>query len=95
MRNRSAAPSKKQIEILVRILTGGFFFLSMNCIPHCFICRPSDSTVSADAGIELTLFLSGFFCTDSTIFFSNLRPACRETEKGGEGERDTDRTVKG
>ncbi len=22
------------------------------CIQHCFICRPSDNTVSADAGIE-------------------------------------------
>ncbi len=24
----------------------------MYCIQHCFICRPSDSTVSEDAGIE-------------------------------------------
>jgi hypothetical protein len=24
----------------------------MHCIRHCFICRPSDSTVSEDAGIE-------------------------------------------
>jgi hypothetical protein len=29
------------------------------------------------------------------IFFINPRPACRETEKGGEGERDTGTTVKG
>jgi hypothetical protein len=29
------------------------------------------------------------------IFFINPRPACHETEKGGEGERDPDRTVKG
>ncbi len=28
----------------------GFFFLCI--IQHCFICRPSDSTVSEDAGIE-------------------------------------------
>ncbi len=28
------------------------FFLSMYDIQHCFICRPSDSTVSEDAGIE-------------------------------------------
>ncbi len=28
------------------------FFGSMYCVQHCFICRPSDSTVSADAGIE-------------------------------------------
>jgi hypothetical protein len=25
---------------------------TMYCIQHCFICRPSDSTVSEDAGIE-------------------------------------------
>jgi hypothetical protein len=25
---------------------------SMYCIQHCFICRPSDSDVSEDAGIE-------------------------------------------
>jgi hypothetical protein len=24
----------------------------MYCFQHCFICRPSDSTVSEDAGIE-------------------------------------------
>jgi hypothetical protein len=28
------------------------FFLLLYVIQHCFICRPSDSTVSADAGIE-------------------------------------------
>jgi hypothetical protein len=28
------------------------FFLLMYVILHCFICRPSDSTVSEDAGIE-------------------------------------------
>jgi hypothetical protein len=28
------------------------FFFSMYCIQHWFICRPSDSTVSEDAGIE-------------------------------------------
>ncbi len=29
------------------------------------------------------------------IFFINPHPACCETEKGGEGERDTDSKVKG
>ena len=29
------------------------------------------------------------------IFFINPHPACCETEKGGEGERDTGKTVKG
>ncbi len=27
-------------------------FTTMYCIQHCFICRPSDATVSGDAGIE-------------------------------------------
>ncbi len=35
------------------------------------------------------------FCTDSANIFINPRPACCETGKGGEGEKDTDRTVKG
>ncbi len=39
------------------IFRGGFFgffrfFLFMYDIQHCFICRPSDSAVSEDAGIE-------------------------------------------
>ncbi len=29
-----------------------FLNFFMYCIQHCFICRPSDSTVSEDAGIE-------------------------------------------
>ncbi len=37
-------------------LTGGFFyffiFLLLFFIQYCFICRPSDSTASGDAGIE-------------------------------------------
>jgi hypothetical protein len=38
--------------------TGGYahFLLSMYCIQHCFICRPSESTVSEDAGIEPRAF---------------------------------------
>ncbi len=31
---------------------GGFFSFFMYVIQHCFICRPSDSTVSEEAGIE-------------------------------------------
>jgi hypothetical protein len=34
-----------------KFLKGGFF-LFMYDIQHCFICRPSGSTVSEDAGIE-------------------------------------------
>ncbi len=39
-------------------LTGGFsldffsFLYSVYCIQHCFICRPLESTLSEDAGIE-------------------------------------------
>jgi hypothetical protein len=42
------------LDTLQQKLTGGFlgFFCSVYCIQHCFICRPSDSTVSVDAGIE-------------------------------------------
>jgi hypothetical protein len=36
---------------LVNIFLGDFF--SSYYIQHCFICRPSDSTVTTDAGIEL------------------------------------------
>ncbi len=32
---------------------GGFFGMYRYFIQHCFICRPSESTVSEDAGIEL------------------------------------------
>jgi hypothetical protein len=35
------------------LITGTFFWVFMYVIQHCFICRPSDSTVSEDAGIEL------------------------------------------
>ncbi len=39
------------------LLKGDFFwifFFFMYDIQHCFICRPSDSTVSEDAGIDRT-----------------------------------------
>ncbi len=35
------------------------------------------------------------FCTESANIFYLPPPACRETEKGGEGERDIGITVKG
>jgi hypothetical protein len=31
---------------------GGYFLFLSHYIQHCFICRPSDSTVPTDAGIE-------------------------------------------
>jgi hypothetical protein len=45
--------------------------------------------------LKLLVFKNELFCTDSANIFINPHPACCETEKGGEGERNTDRTVKG
>ena len=39
LKNRRVTPNREEI-------------LSKYCMQHCFICRPSDSTVSEDAGIE-------------------------------------------
>ncbi len=36
----------------LKIFFGGIFSLCSYNIQHCFICRPSDSTVPTDAGIE-------------------------------------------
>jgi hypothetical protein len=40
--------------LLFRKVKGDYFWflIFMYNIQHCFICRPSDSTVSKDAGIE-------------------------------------------
>jgi hypothetical protein len=40
------------------ILGGDFYFFSYY-IQHCFICRPPDSTVPTDAGIELRTVATG------------------------------------
>jgi hypothetical protein len=45
--------------------------------------------------VIIDLFTTVVFCTDSANIFINPRLACCKTEKGGQGERDTDRTVKG
>jgi hypothetical protein len=52
---KSGRISSKRREIQTykeRGIFFGFFFLFMYDIQHCFICRPSDSTVSEDAGIK-------------------------------------------
>ncbi len=38
-------------KILTLIYSADFFFF-MYVIQHCFICHPSDSTVSEEAGID-------------------------------------------
>jgi hypothetical protein len=39
-------------ESVVRCFIGLFYIYLQYFIHHCFICRPSDSIVSEDAGIE-------------------------------------------
>jgi hypothetical protein len=43
--------TKKKFFFL-NIFLGDFFLFCLYNIQHCFICRPSDSTVPTDAGIE-------------------------------------------
>jgi hypothetical protein len=38
--------------VFLKYFSGGFFYFFAYYIQHCFICRPSDSTVQTDAGIE-------------------------------------------
>jgi hypothetical protein len=44
--------SNAVILFFLNIFLGGFFYSFSYNIQHCFICRPSDSTVPTDAGIE-------------------------------------------
>ncbi len=44
---------------------GIFYFFSYN-IQHCFICRPSDSTVPTDAGIETRTVATGALAVRSS-----------------------------
>jgi hypothetical protein len=40
-------------KLIIAMKYGGYFLgFFVYCIQHCFICRPSDSTVLTDAGIE-------------------------------------------
>ncbi len=41
-----------EILLFLNNFLGDFFEFFSYCIQHCFICRPSDSTVPLDAGIE-------------------------------------------
>jgi hypothetical protein len=48
---------------------GGFFLFCSYNIQHCFICRPSDSTVPTDAGIEPRTVAT---CSRRETFFLNF-----------------------
>jgi hypothetical protein len=39
-------------KVFLKYFFGGFFSFRSYNIQHCFICRPSDSTVPTDAEIE-------------------------------------------
>jgi hypothetical protein len=43
---------KKTKRFFLYIFLGDFIFFCSYNIQHCFICRPSDSTVPTDAGFE-------------------------------------------
>ncbi len=45
------ANDKRRMTPYLRGILLVFFFFLIYVIQHCFICRPSDSTVSEDAGI--------------------------------------------
>jgi hypothetical protein len=47
----------------LQLFLGGFF--SLYCIQHCFICRPSDSTVSEDARSNPGLLRSRHWQSDA------------------------------
>jgi hypothetical protein len=42
-------PNENRLKVVLGL------FLFMYVIQHCFVCRPSDSTVSEDAGIESSI----------------------------------------
>jgi hypothetical protein len=49
-----------------------YLFLFMNVIQHSFICRPSDSTVSEDVGIER----KNLYCTWKLFILCNFDKLC-------------------
>ncbi len=55
------------------LLKGFIFFFFSYYIQHCFICRPSDSTVPTDAGIEArTVALAGPLHWQSDVLTTRL-----------------------
>ncbi len=52
-------PAIRRCEVTVVLPIANFFFIFSYDIQHCFICRPSDSTVPTDAGIEPRTVASG------------------------------------
>jgi hypothetical protein len=52
----------------------GFFSSSMYSIKHCFICRPSDSTVSEDAGIEPRIVATSALAVRHSNHYARSQP---------------------
>jgi hypothetical protein len=55
------------------------FFFFMFDIQHCFICRPSDSTVSEDAGIEPRIVATMAWTVMRSIHSARSHPLIRRT----------------
>jgi hypothetical protein len=51
--------AKGRREIFKKYFLGRFFLFFSYHIQHCFICRPSDSTVPPDAGIKSRTVATG------------------------------------
>jgi hypothetical protein len=57
------------------IFTPGLAWIFLNYIQHCFICRPPDSSVSEDAGIEprtVAALQLAFICFNLSTKFSSI-----------------------
>jgi hypothetical protein len=79
-----AVRSLSDVTMLSFFFGGGGFldFFPMYCVQHCFICRPSDSTVSEDAGMELLPWQSESSNHSARSPSQNRRIAYQENDEG-------------
>ncbi len=63
------------ISLFLKYFWGGFFNFFSYYIQHCLICRPSDSTVPTDAGIEPRTVATGALAVRSSL-------VCRDRPSG-------------
>jgi hypothetical protein len=60
------------------------FFLFMYVLQHCFICCPSDFTVSEDGGIEPKTVATSALTADALTFRLDFIPASQKGERRSE-----------
>ncbi len=58
----------------LNIFLGDFFYFFPYYIQHCFICRPSDSTVPTDAGIEPRTVATGALAVRRSNHYARSHP---------------------